>query len=87
MKKLFILSVITAFLISYSDSFSQWTYTNGPYGGSIQAYAVSGNNIFAGTAGAGVFISTDNGANWIPSNAGLGINNIYAFVINGSNIF
>jgi len=37
----------------------------------ICTFASSGNNIFAGTAGEGIYISQDNGNSWIPSNDGL----------------
>ena len=42
-----------------------------PYGGHIKSFAVSGTNIFAGTVGGGVFLSTDNGTSWTQVNNGL----------------
>lgn len=38
----------------------------------VDAFAVIGNKIFAGTDGYGVFTTSDNGANWTPVSAGLG---------------
>jgi hypothetical protein len=35
-----------------------------------------GSSIFAGTQGDGIFLSTNNGANWIPINTGL----MYRFI-------
>ncbi|MDQ3011765.1 MAG: hypothetical protein M3X11_13785, partial [Acidobacteriota bacterium] len=42
----------------------QWVQTNGPYGGDIRALLVNGTNLFAGTNGGGVFLSTNNGQSW-----------------------
>lgn len=46
------------------DGFSQWTKTNGPFGGNVTAFTHVGNKLFAGTRGAGVFQSMDNGETW-----------------------
>jgi len=43
---------------------SQWVQCNGIWGGSIIYSLVSGNYIFAGTNGNGVYISSNNGQNW-----------------------
>jgi hypothetical protein len=43
-------------------TYSQWVQTNGPYGGTVRAFAVSGTNLFAGTDNGGV--STNNGTSW-----------------------
>ncbi len=69
-----ILLVLTIFAAQPSSS--QWTRTNGPTGGQIRALTVThdkkgGTTIFAGTFGGGVSRSTDNGAHWAPSEAGL----------------
>ncbi|MGA2296961.1 MAG: T9SS type A sorting domain-containing protein [FCB group bacterium] len=59
----------------------------------INTITISGNNIFAGT-GQGVFLSTNNGDNWIVKNNGIPtFDSIYnamdinSIVINGNNIF
>ena len=44
-------------------------------------------NIFAGTYGGGVFLSTDNGASWTAVNNGLTNPDINTLAINGTNIF
>ncbi|MCX6158557.1 MAG: hypothetical protein NTY74_11330 [Ignavibacteriae bacterium] len=57
MKKLL---VILAMIVAMSAN-AQWVQiSNGIYGGKVDAFAVSGNNIFAGTYMYGVFLSTDN---------------------------
>ena len=49
-----------------------WRQTNGPYGGKILTlYETIDGVLLAGTEGAGIFRSTDNGNNWIPVNTGL----------------
>jgi photosystem II stability/assembly factor-like uncharacterized protein len=50
-----------------------WT-TNGPEGGGITTLAIdpqTPTTVYAGTWGAGVFKSTNGGANWSPANTGL----------------
>ena len=49
-----------------------WRQTNGPYGGKITTlYKTTHGVLLAGTEGAGIFRSTDNGNNWTPVNTGL----------------
>ena len=49
-----------------------WRQTNGPYGGKILTlYETTDGVLLAGTEGAGIFRSTDNGNNWTPVNTGL----------------
>ena len=76
-------------LFSLQISFSQinWQQTNGPYGGDVQAFALSGNNLFAGTFGDGIFISTNNGSSWSAVNTGLTNLNIQTLAVNGANLF
>ena len=51
---------------------SNWTQTNGPYGGNILTlYGTAGGTLFAGTDGAGLFRSTDAGNSWTSANTGL----------------
>ncbi len=51
---------------------------------SINSIVVSGSNIFAGTASNGIFMSSDNGANWTAKNNGLTKTNITC--LNNSNL-
>jgi photosystem II stability/assembly factor-like uncharacterized protein len=53
----------------------------------VSALALIGTNIFAGTED-GVFLSTNNGTNWIPVNGGLlDKKNISSIIASGTNIF
>jgi photosystem II stability/assembly factor-like uncharacterized protein len=77
---------LTVFLISnlvYSQTYT-WQPTNGPYGGTVRAFAVnSSNQIFAGTAGGGVFRSI-NGENWESVNNGITNYTVRALAINNN---
>ncbi len=60
-------SILVLFFLSLMHAgvaHAQWVQTNGPYGGMINSFAVSGTNLFAGTGGGGVFLSTNNGTSW-----------------------
>ena len=56
----------------------------------VEALAISGNNIFAGThtpeLNMGVYLSTNNGSNWTATALSL-TTAVYEFAVNGSNIF
>lgn len=66
---------------------AQWVETNGPYGGDILCLAVSGTNLFAGTLGSGVFLSTDNGKSWSAVDSGLTIVSVNALVVSDAHLF
>jgi hypothetical protein len=53
----------------------------------VWSLAVSGTNIFAGTDSSGVFLSSDNGENWYPSNNGLMNKEVLALAPSNSNMF
>lgn len=53
----------------------------------VQALAINGNNIFAGTYDGGIFLSTNNGQNWSPVNNGLTVTNIQSLAVFGNSIF
>jgi len=80
----FIFTVL--FILAYTAN-AQWTPTNGPQGGSVSCFAISGSNTFAGTFGGGVFLSTNNGATWTAVYNGLTHPWIGALAISGTNIF
>jgi ligand-binding sensor domain-containing protein len=71
---------------------AQWIQTNGPYGGNVTCFAVSGSNIFAGTNIGGVYRSTDNGDHWSSVHSDMGDESywtyqVQALTVLGSNIF
>ena len=80
------LSMIVASVVAQANA--QWTQANGPYsGGKTGCFAVSGTNLFAGTDGGGVFLSTNNGTSWSPMNTGLTQLFVWALAFSGTNLF
>lgn len=72
MKKIIIASLIIQFFFSFNNFiYSQWTQTNGPFGGTVLSLLPTFQKIYAGTETAGIFTSTDGGSNWTASNNGL----------------
>jgi len=65
----------------------EWIKTKGPDSGPVLSLAIDTllNHIFAGTEGAGVFKSTDNGETWISFNNGLGGDVVYDLKIDENN--
>ena len=58
------------FSFSISIAFAQWKQTS-LSSGAINCFAVSGNNIFAGTHSNGVYLSSNNGSSWKSVDSGL----------------
>jgi photosystem II stability/assembly factor-like uncharacterized protein len=48
---------------------------------------VKDSNLFAGTDGGGIFLSTNNGLSWTAANTNLTATSVYSLAINGSNLF
>ena len=63
------------------------SHSSGLPGTAILCLAASGNNVFAGTYGSGVFLSTDNGSNWEAFNDGLDYKTIYSLAVNDGYLF
>jgi len=58
----------------------------------VRCFAASGNYLFAGTYGGGIFLSTDNGTNWTEVGAGVQYKNILSLALGrnamgGTNLF
>ncbi|MEP7338993.1 MAG: BACON domain-containing carbohydrate-binding protein [Acidobacteriota bacterium] len=66
---------------------TSWRPTNGPTGGNVTCLAVSGSSIFAGTSRGGVFVSTDQGANWRSTGVGVITPYISSLLVSGGNVF
>jgi len=84
MKKAF--SVLVILFISFQLN-AQWVQTNGPGGGYVNCLLLKGANIYAGTRDAGIFLSSNNGTNWVQKNSGLTNYDVYSMTYSGSNIF
>ena len=69
---LFFLSVFAViFSWNCNISVAQWVKISNDFGGEVQCFAAIGNDLFVGSDGGGVFVSTDNGMHWSASSAGL----------------
>jgi hypothetical protein len=66
-----------------------WTYlTNDlPGGVDVNCFAFDDTNIFIGTGANGIYVSTNNGTNWVQRNNGLTNGDITSVVIKGQNLF
>ena len=53
----------------------------------VTTFAVDGGNVYAGTYGGGVFLSTNGGSSWIPKSSGLSDLNVLSIAVNGTTLF
>ncbi len=83
---LFLLLAVFSFL-NFNDVISQWSQTSNGMGNNktVISFDSLGNNFFAGTYDAGVYVSSNNGANWTQTS--LIATQINALASNGSIIF
>ncbi len=83
-----IATILTVMIAVTPMSNAQWTKLN-VTSNDQNTYALisDGNNIYAGTGGAGVYLSSNCGSSWNAANNGLTSTGISSFAINGSNIF
>ena len=80
-------NLLIVLLIPMNIVLGQWLQTSGPYGGTISSFATVDTSLFAGTASAGVFRSTDSGANWDSVNSGLTNLGIQSLAVSGTNLY
>jgi photosystem II stability/assembly factor-like uncharacterized protein len=66
---------------------AQWVPTNCPTTYAISSFVVSGTNLFAGTWGNGVYLSTDKGTSWNEVNSGLIDLQVNSLALMGTNLF
>ncbi len=69
--KTFLLFLSLSFLLSTAFAQSLWTRTNGPEGVAVSCLTNINGTIYAGTEVNGVYISNDDGNNWIARNTGI----------------
>jgi hypothetical protein len=93
MKNIFRFQLVVLCLINSANPLrAQWVQTNWPSTSSIQCFAVSGPNLFAGTSGGGVFLSTNSGGSWAGVDSGLTKTYVFALAVSpngagGMNLF
>jgi photosystem II stability/assembly factor-like uncharacterized protein len=68
-KLLFLIISISSFLNNASNA--QWSQISVPTSSDVRCFTSIGTNVFAGTYGGGVFMTTNNGTNWTAVNFGL----------------
>jgi len=88
MKKTFTIFAF-AFILSLNiQAIAQWVQVPNGMGNTqtVYSFAVSGNNIFAGTFYYGVYLSTDNGTNWTHTSLNNNIS-VYSLAVSGNNIY
>jgi ligand-binding sensor domain-containing protein len=66
---------------------AQWIQTGGLSGAIVNGIAVHGTNLFAATSSGGIFLSTNNGTNWIAVNNGLSRTDVYSLAVSDTNLF
>jgi len=87
MKRFLLYLILFTFCSSNSVVNAQWVSS---YGGfvAVEALASSGTNIFAATHNNGIYLSTNNGADWAAASTGLPVASItYTLAFNGDKIF
>ncbi|MFA6232684.1 MAG: T9SS type A sorting domain-containing protein [Bacteroidota bacterium] len=85
MKTLCLFAII---LFTANVAHAQWlACNNGLQGTNIQAIEIRGTNIFAGSNGFGVFLSTNEGMSWTAMNSGLTDLNVLSLEVSGEKYF
>lgn len=79
------LLVVLCIFTSAIPLYSQWVQTNGAVGYQIFCLAENENNLFAGSFGGGVFLSTDDGNDWLSASNNLN-GNVYSLAVLGGNV-
>ncbi|MEJ2615158.1 MAG: T9SS type A sorting domain-containing protein [Ignavibacteriaceae bacterium] len=64
-----------------SDNGSTWEIINNTWRGVVCAFAVKDNNLFVGTDGYGIFLTTNRGINWTSMNSGLSSNSVLSLAL------
>jgi len=77
-----ILFIILIYLFSFVIQIkAQWTQLNGPYSPNCSSFSIKSNNIYVGTFGGGVYLSTNDGVSWLTKNNGLGTSYVSALLV------
>jgi photosystem II stability/assembly factor-like uncharacterized protein len=75
---------LLGFLFATSTASAQWQRVFGPTGGDVEALASdAAGHLYAGTD-SGVYVSTNNGTDWVQKNAGLLDSEIFSFAVTPS---
>lgn len=83
MKQLALVIFALAFL---THVYAQWQQTKGPKGITVNVIYETGNVLFAGTAGKGIYKSVDNGITWTSFSRGIENTIVNAIIMTGNNL-
>jgi hypothetical protein len=86
-----LLFIVSTLFTSTNPLLAQWVQTKCPptqnlNWPNVNALAVVGTSLFAGTA-SGIYISTNNGGSWIPSDSGMTFIGVTTFALFGTNLY
>jgi hypothetical protein len=88
MKQFFrFLIAVVCLLTTINLADAQWTQTNGPFGGYVNALAVSGTTLLTGLANGSIYRSVDHGTSWTLLNAGMTKSSIHVIAASGTSIY
>ena len=79
-------TVILLFSLNWSVN-AQWSQTTIPTGFDVRSFSSMGTNLFVGTYGGGVLLTTNNGINWTAVNNGLTNPLVNSLISVGSDIY
>src|ERR1039458_30427 len=85
-KLILVFSIISITIGITPEANSQWIQTNLPIAGNVCSLLMHDGDLFAGTD-SGLFISNDNGTNWIAVNNGMTGKFVRGLAISGSNLY
>ncbi len=87
MKRFFVSGiVIFLFVVQATVAEAQWVQVDGP-SEDVVCFAGKGTEIFVGTLGNGVYLSSNAGSNWTLANKGLTDFDVHSLAVSGDNIF
>jgi hypothetical protein len=84
-----LLFVLVCLSTGFSPLMAQWTPIDSTGSSAVLSLSVAadGSKIFAGTNGAGVYYSSNNGSTWTGASTSLGGSHVRTFAVYGSNLF
>ncbi len=82
-----ITGLMVSVLLTFSLAPGQWVHSGGPYYSTVRSFQVHGPNLLAGTFGAGVLLTTDNGTSWGPSSAGMVYTDVRTLAASGKCLY
>jgi len=73
--------------MSLNAAHTQWEQCTVTYGYPVKTMAVMGSNLYTGTFGGGVYLTSDNGESWLEVNNGLTETDVRSLAVHGNNLY